>query len=159
MEIALLGNFLMKYDLIDVQSPDDWKDYHFLRRTVLWEAKGRHNYNENHADERVKANHPLLLKLHDRPIGAVRLDEAGDCSGVVRLVSIAPDVQRSGHGSVLSSLIEAYARRLGITTLLVNAAPDAVGFYEKMGWKKEMWDESELRGLASDCVQMTKNLH
>lgn len=55
----------MKYDLIEVQSPDDWKDYHFLRRTVLWEAKGRHNNNENHADERVKANHPLLLKLHD----------------------------------------------------------------------------------------------
>lgn len=149
----------MKYDLIEVQSPDDWKDYHFLRRTVLWEAKGRHNYNENHADERVKTNHPLLLKLHDRPIGTARLDEIGRGSGVVRLVSIAPDVQRSGHGRALSLLTENYARRFGIAMLLVNAAPDAVGFYEKMGWKKEMWDQLELRGLASDCIQMIKNFH
>lgn len=98
------------------------------------------------------------MKLLDRPIGAVRLDEAGPCSGVVRLVTIAPDVQRSGHGSMLSSLIEAYARRLGITTLLVNAAPDAVGFYEKMGWKKDIWDESELTGLAADCIRMTQEI-
>ncbi len=148
----------MSYELAEVQSPDDWKDYHFLRRTVLWEAKGRHNYNENHPDERLDANHPLLLRLHGRPIGAVRLDEAGSSSGVVRLVSIALAAQRSGHGSMLSSLTEAYARRLGITTLLVNSAPDAVGFYEKMGWKKDIWDELELRGLASDCIQMTKEI-
>lgn len=148
----------MRYELIEVQSPDEWKAYHFLRRTVLWEAKGRLNYNESHPDEHLNANHPLLLKLDERPIGTVRLDEIGGGSGVVRLVSIAPDVQRSGHGQALSSLTEDFARRFVIATLLVNAAPDAVGFYEKMGWKKEMWDESELRGLASDCIQMMKNL-
>ncbi|MGZ9409052.1 MAG: GNAT family N-acetyltransferase [Methylocystis sp.] len=108
----------------------------FLRRTVLWEAKGRHNYNENHADERIKANHPLLLKLHDRPIGTVRLDEAGHRSGVVKLVSIAPDVQRSGHGSVLSSLIEAYARRLGITTLWSTQPPTLWASMKKWDGKK-----------------------
>ncbi|MBM3562181.1 MAG: GNAT family N-acetyltransferase [Alphaproteobacteria bacterium] len=148
----------MNYKLAEVNSADDWKDYHFLRQTVLWEAKGRYNYNENHPDEHLKTNHPLLLKLRGRPIGTVRLDEVGHRSGVVRLVSIAPDVQRSGHGRELSSLTEDYARRFGITKLLVNAAPDAVGFYEKMGWKKDLWDESELTGLASDCIQMTKNL-
>lgn len=148
----------MRYELIEVQSADEWKAYHLLRRTVLWEAKGRFNYNENHPDEHLNANHPLLLKLQGRAIGTARLDETGRGAGVVRLVSISSDVQRSGHGRALSSLIEDYARRFGIATLLVNAAPDAVGFYEKMGWKKDMWDQSELRGLASDCIQMTKNL-
>ena len=148
----------MRHELVEVRSPDEWKAYHFLRRTVLWEAKGRLNYNENHPDEHLKGNHPLLLKLDGLSIGTARLDEVDRCSGVVRLVSIAPDVQRSGHGRALSMLTEDYARRLGITTLLVNAAPDAVGFYEKMGWKKDIWDESELRGLAADCIQMTKIL-
>lgn len=148
----------MRYELVEVQSAEEWKAYHFLRRKVLWEAKGRFNYNENHPDEHLNANHPLLLKLQGRAIGTARLDEIGRGSGVVRLVSIASEVQRAGHGRTLSLLAEEYARRLGIATLLVNAAPDAVGFYEKMGWKKEMWDESELRGLASDCVQMMKNL-
>lgn len=148
----------MSYKLVEVQSAEEWKDYHFLRRTVLWEAKGRNNYNEHHPDEGLKTNHPLLLKLRGRPIGTVRLDEVGHRSGVVRLVCIAQNVQRAGHGRALSSLTEEYARRFGIATLLVNAAPDAVVFYEKMGWKREMWDESELRGLAADCIQMTKRI-
>jgi GNAT superfamily N-acetyltransferase len=126
----------MSYELAEVQSADDWKAYHFIRRKVLWEAKGRRHYNENHPDEHLNTNHPLLLKLHERPIGPVRLDEIGHCSGVVRLVSIAPDVQRSGHGRALSLLTENYAKRFGITAFLVNAAPDAVGYYEKNGMEK-----------------------
>jgi GNAT superfamily N-acetyltransferase len=148
----------MRYELVEVQSAEEWKAYHFLRRTVLWEAKSRFNYNENHPDERLNGNHPLLLKLNGSAIGTTRLDEIGRGAGVVRLVSIASAVQRVGHGRALSLLTEDYARRFGIATLLVNAAPDAVGFYEKMGWTKEMWDESELRGLAADCIQMTKIL-
>jgi hypothetical protein len=42
--------------------------------------------------------------------------------------------------------------------LLVNAAPGAVGYYEKMGWRACAWDEAELTGIASECKQMTKPL-
>jgi hypothetical protein len=55
-------------------------------------------------------------------------------------------------------LVEDYACRLGLKTLLVNAAPDAVGYYKKMGWHACVWDEAELTGIASDCEQMTKSL-
>jgi GNAT superfamily N-acetyltransferase len=34
----------------------------------------------------------------------------------VRLVAIEPDLQRQGHGRVLSDYVENYARRLGIKT-------------------------------------------
>jgi hypothetical protein len=40
----------------------------------------------------------------------------------------------------------------------VNSAPEAVGYYEKMGWERFVWDSSELVGLAADCVQMVKRL-
>jgi GNAT superfamily N-acetyltransferase len=78
----------------------------------------------------------LLLKLNGRPIGTTRLDNLGDHKGVVRLVAIATDAQRRGHGRILSELVDDYALRLGLNTLLVNADPDAVGYYEKMGWEK-----------------------
>src|ERR1700730_10083946 len=66
--------------------------------------------------------------------------------------------QRRGHGRALSTLVEQYARRLGLRTLLVNADPAAVGYYEKMGWKACIWDEAELTGIAAHCKQMSKAL-
>ena len=148
----------MSYTLARVASESDWSDYHALRRAVLWEARGRAGYDENHPDERVPANHPLLMKRDGRAIGTTRLDDFGNGRGVVRLVAIARDVQRRGHGRVLSAMVETYARSLGIATLLVNAAPDAVGWYEKMGWEHHAWDPAELVGIAFDCVQMRKRL-
>ena len=148
----------MSYELVNVAAESDWRDYHSLRRHVLWEARGLSGYNDKHPDEYLAAHHPLLLKLNGRPIGTTRLDDLGGSRGVVRLVAIAADVQRQGHGRVLSALVEDYARRLGLTTLLVNAEADAVGFYAKMGWEAREWDATELTGIASHCKQMTKVL-
>jgi N-acetylglutamate synthase-like GNAT family acetyltransferase len=148
----------MSYELVKVTTEIDWREYHLLRREVLWEARGRSGYDEKRPGEYLASNHPLLLKLGGRSIGTTRLDNLGDRRGVVRLVAIAADVQRRGHGRALSALIEDYARRLGLKTLLVNADPEAVSYYEKMGWEACVWDEAELTGIASDCKQMTKAL-
>jgi N-acetylglutamate synthase-like GNAT family acetyltransferase len=148
----------MSYELIDVTTESDWREYHSLRRRVLWEQRGLTGYDETHADEYKTAHHPLLLKLFGRGIGTARLDDFGNKTGAVRLVAIERDLQRQGHGRVLSDYIENYARGLGIKTLYVNAAPEAIGYYEKLGWKACVWDETELVGIASACRQMSKPL-
>lgn len=148
----------MAYELVKVASESDWRDYHSLRREVLWEARGRSNYDDRYADEYLPNHHPLLLKLDGRPIGTTRLDDFGHGRGAVRLVAIAIGAQRQGHGRALSLLVEDYARRLGINTLLVNAAPEAVGYYQKMGWEACIWDETELTGIAAGATQMRKSL-
>jgi GNAT superfamily N-acetyltransferase len=148
----------MSYELVKVTTEGDWRAYHSLRRHVLWEAQGRVGYDETHQDEYLATNHPLLLKLDGRPIGTTRLDNLGDGRGAVRLVAIAPDVQRQGHGRALAALVENYARGLGLRLLVVNAAPEAVGYYEKMGWAACPWDPAELTGIAVDCKQMAKPL-
>jgi N-acetylglutamate synthase-like GNAT family acetyltransferase len=145
----------MSYQLVRVTTESDWREYHALRRHVLWEARGRSGYDDARPAEYVATNTPLLLKLNGRPIGTVRLDNLGDHRGVVRLVAIATDVQRQGHGRILSELVEGYARHLGLNTLFVNADRDAVGYYQKMGWENYVWDETD---IASDCTQMTKVL-
>jgi len=148
----------MTYELVKVKTESDWRDYHSLRRRVLWQDRGRRDYDDTRPDEHLPANHALLLKLNGQPIGTTRLDNLGGRRGVVRLVAIASNVQRQGHGRTLSGLVEEYARRLGLTTLLVNAAPDAVGFYENIGWQPCLWDETELTGITADCKQMSKPL-
>jgi GNAT superfamily N-acetyltransferase len=146
------------YELKRVETPQGWRELHAIRRAVLF-PPGRHKfeYNENHPDDRAEGNVPYLLLLDGAPIGVVRLDKHGSL-GVVRLVAIRSERQREGHGRIMSDLVDAEAARLGITELRVNAAADAVGYYEKTGWKRDSWDPTELTGLAENCVQMTKSL-
>jgi N-acetylglutamate synthase-like GNAT family acetyltransferase len=148
----------MSYELVKVTTESDWREYHSLRRHVLWESRGQSGYDDTRPAEYIATNTPLILKLDGRPIGTTRLDNLGDQRGVVRLVAIAIDVQRQGHGRILSELVEGYARRLDLNTLFVNADPDAVGYYKTMGWEPYVWDEAELTGIASNCTQMTKAL-
>ncbi|WNJ90641.1 GNAT family N-acetyltransferase [Bosea sp. 685] len=144
--------------LVRVRSAEDWKALHAIRRAVLFKP-GRHafEYDENHPDDRIESNSLFLLMSAGEAIGVVRLDRHGRI-GIVRLVAIMADRQRRGHGRSLSQLIDAEASRVGLTALRVNAAADAVGYYEKTGWHRSEWDPAELSGLAAGCVQMEKSL-
>lgn len=149
----------MTYDLIEVTEPDDWAAYHAIRRQELFEAKGRHGiYNPNFPGEYLPGMHPYLLKLNGQPLGTTRLDIRDDGTCVFRLVAITALEQGRGHGRVLGRLVEERGRAFGAHTGLVNAAPTAVGYYEKTGWHRHVWDEAELVSIASDCIQMRKAL-
>lgn len=57
----------MGYELVRVSTEPDWQAYHALRRRVLWEARGRYDYDATRPEEHAVSNHPLLLKLDGRP--------------------------------------------------------------------------------------------
>lgn len=146
------------YQLIQVSDPNHWQAYHDIRRKVLWENRGKTGYDDKHQDESLPDHHPLLLMLNGEHIGTTRLDDLKNGTGIVRLVAIADPFQKNGHGRQLSALVEDYARALGIKTLYVNAAPEALGFYQKLGWEPYKWDLEELTDIAVDCIQMRKFL-
>ena len=64
----------MDYDLARVTTETEWRAYHRIRRTVLWDARGRLGYDEDHPDDRRASNHSLLLTLDREAIGTIRLD-------------------------------------------------------------------------------------
>lgn len=147
----------MAYELRELASPDDWEAMHRIRLQVLFTAE-RHPglvYDRAHPHDIEPAHSKFVLMLDGAPIGTTRLDPRGE-GGIVRLVAIVPHLQRQGHGSALEALLIDYARAHGMKRLWLNAARDAVGFYEKLGWSAEVWDEQELLTFARDCVQMTK---
>ncbi|MFT0892531.1 GNAT family N-acetyltransferase [Pseudochelatococcus sp. G4_1912] len=146
------------YKLVNVITSDHWKAYHAIRRQVLWRGNEVASYDDKHEDEYLPSNHPLLLLLNENPIGTLRLDNFNDGCGAVRLVAILDGLQRQGHGRQLSSLAEDYARNLGIKTLYVNADPEALEFYIKLGWDFYAWDAEELIDIAAQCKQMRKIL-
>jgi len=122
------------YDLSLADGADDWAAYHRIRRLVLFEARGRFDYIPDGPEEIKAENLSLLLKYLEEPIGTVRLDARPEGKAIVRLVAIASRLQRQGHGRVLMNLVEELAKALGLKELLVHAAPDAVGFYQKLGY-------------------------
>jgi GNAT superfamily N-acetyltransferase len=148
----------MSYELAVVATLDEWEAYHSIRRIELFEARGRIGiYDPDHPDERAPDHLPLLLKWNSRPIATTRLD-VRDRLAVVRLVAVTNLEQRKGHGRALAASTEAFARGRGVTKLLVNAAADAVGFYERVGFVREIWDTGELAVLNAGSVQMAKSL-
>jgi hypothetical protein len=60
----------MNYELVEVAGDNEWRDYHAIRREVLWEARARTGYNDRHSDEYLPANHPLLLTGPDQLPGS-----------------------------------------------------------------------------------------
>ena len=149
----------MAYTLDPPATDDEWQAFHDIRDDVLFKARHRDvPYNRNHPDDFTPANTPLLLKEDGRPVGTIRLDDRGDGTGVVRLVAVIAGVQGRGHGRAMSQLCDERVRAKGLRTLYVNAAPEALGFYEKMGWERHTWDADQLVGIAADCIQMRKRL-
>jgi len=120
------------YRLSRPESEADWDAYHRIRRTVLFEARGRFGvYDPLHSDEFLTENRPLLLFHLGGAIGTVRLDFPLGGIAYIRLLAIVPEKQKRGHGRVLLALLERQALELGATVFEVNSANDSIGFYEK----------------------------
>lgn len=96
---------------LEVQDEDGWNDYHFIRRHVLYELRGRYDYDQAHPDEYREGHFPLLFSLSGTPVGTARLDllDEGDVVGVVRLVAVLPKYQRQGIGSAMMRELESFA--------------------------------------------------
>lgn len=126
---------MSEYELVPPASADQWLAYHEIRRSVLFEARGRFGvYDDGHPDESSPGNHPRLLLYRHNPIGTVRIDLAGTVA-ILRLVAIRRDVQRQGHGRVMLALAERFARENGCRSLESTVATDAVEFYRKCGFE------------------------
>lgn len=145
-------------ELVRVGSPQAWTAFHAIRRKILWDNRGRTGYDNKHPQDYDPQNHALMLTVDDVPTGVLRLDRLRADAGIVRLVAIREEVQGQGYGRVMAQLTETYALQLGYQTLYVNAAPDAIGYYEKTGWVRFDWDPSELTGIAAHCLQMRRSL-
>jgi GNAT superfamily N-acetyltransferase len=122
--------------LVLVQDEVGWKAYHVIRRHVLFELRGRDDYDETLPDELKGGHFPLLFNVDGRPVATVRLDMASPdiSTGTVRLVAVLPEYQRQGIGRAMMNKVEKFAVARGMRQLKVNAAYDAVPFYQKLGW-------------------------
>ncbi|QRE76552.1 GNAT family N-acetyltransferase [Methylobacterium aquaticum] len=144
----------MAHTLLRVSSVADWQSYHDIRRSVLWQERGLHGYDESRPEERLLHHHPLLLRFNGRGAGTTRLDNLRDGTGIARLVAVCAALRGQGHGRILDTMVKEYANKLGLHTLFVNAAADALGFYTSTGWGRLVHNRPQLLEQADECVPM-----
>lgn len=65
----------------------------------------------------------------------------------MRLVAIVSHLQKQGHGTVLMERVEILAASLCFNQLLVHAAPDAVDFYQKLGFSRFDFDIADIQSV------------
>ena len=141
------------HELCSPRSPEEWSEFHRLRRKVLFENRGKdESYIENHPDDFKNDNHPLVLINEGTVIGVCRLDVIA-AVGWLRRVAIREDLQRLGHGRVLLRLAEGFAIERGCNELRTNAAIESTGFYESCGYVRDSSQESPV-----NSVSMVKSL-
>ena len=118
-------------------SEEEWAAYHDIRRTVLFDRRGRlGEYDASHPDEHKPTNHPLLLFVEGDPVGTIRVD-LGQDRAIFRRVAVREDVQRRGHGRVMLQLAEQFARERGRHRIQSFVDRGAVGFYERCGFVRD----------------------
>ena len=129
---------LEEYELRAPVNDQDWLAFHAIRRKVLFENRGKlESYNDNHPDDFKTGNHPLILLHKHVVIGVIRVD-VREAVAWFRRVAIREDLQRRGHGRVLLQLAEAFAKAEGCDAVRTNAAVEAVGFYERCGYTRDL---------------------
>jgi GNAT superfamily N-acetyltransferase len=85
-------------------------------------------------------------------IGVVRV-EVNEAMAWLRRVAIREDFQRLGHGRVLLRLAEDFAKTQGCDEVRANASVEAVGFYERCGYARDLSEPA-----PANSVRMRKSL-
>ena len=126
------------HELRAPRDDEEWRAFHDIRRKVLFENRGKlESYIENHPDDSKAGNHPLILLHNATVIGVVRIDVSEKVAWLRRL-AIRDDLQRMGYGRVLVELAEAFAKAEGCEEVRSNAAVEAVEFYDRCGYVRDV---------------------
>lgn len=129
-----------RYQLRPLATDEDWRAFHSIRKSVLWDARGQEGYNPDHPDDRAQGNHPFLFFLDGQPIGVIRIDILRPY-GAMRRVAITEAHQRQGHGTHLMRLAEDFARHMGCSIAGSHVDREAIGFYERLGYARTREDD------------------
>jgi ribosomal protein S18 acetylase RimI-like enzyme len=123
----------MALKIIDHGSPE-YQQMVDLRDEILRKPLGLHFTPE----ELEKEKDNLLMGAYedDQMLGCCMLVEDDPQTVRLRQMAVINDLQGKGIGSALLSFAENLARDRGYRRITMHARKNAIGFYEKLGYKK-----------------------
>jgi len=129
----------MALKIIDHGSPE-YRQMVQLRDDILRKPLGLHFTEEEL--EKEKDNLLVAAYEDDHMLGCCMLVEEDPETVRLRQMAVINDLQGKGIGSALMTFAENLARDRGYKRITMHARKNAIGFYEKMGYK-QIGDEFE----------------
>ena len=136
-------------------SPAEWKAYFDLRWRILRQPWGQPRGSERDSlDE--SAFHLLITGDDGKALACGRLHLNLPSEAHIRYMAVDENVQGRGYGSAILAALEAEARRLKTSQIVLNARDNAIEFYRKHGYG--IVGEAETLFGSARHVRMAKKL-
>lgn len=103
--------------------------------------------------ERARLYYLAVCEMEGRPAGVGAIDW-----NEIRLLCVAPDLQRRGIGSMILRHLQATVPPELFREIFVYAAPSATGFYARHGYEDRGRHAFEIDRYAIETVFMVKRL-
>lgn len=140
-----------------------------LRAAELWQQAGAYSVRiegmnrryhiplRDEFDEHDGPGTKYIVLLDDTyPVATCRLYGLSPDRVMLGRVVVLPEYRGNGLGRRVMTEAEQWARELGYATARLESRPEAVGFYEKLGYTADR--SRMIRGVTFDCVPMEKDL-
>ena len=125
-----------------------------LRDRVLRKSLGMSLYDENLEKEQYDVH--IGAFLNNQLIGVLILTKKTDTVVKMRQVAVDEAFRSQKTGSKMVVFAEEYAKRMGYTTMELNARKTAVSFYEKLGYDKIGEEFLEINILHSEMRKILR---
>jgi predicted GNAT family N-acyltransferase len=113
---------------------EEYKQVLKLREEILRRPLGLH-FSEEEL-EKEKTNMHMAAYEDDQMLGCCMLVQEDPETVRLRQMAVVNDVQGKGIGRALMQFAENLARDRGYKRITMHARKNAIGFYEKMGYKR-----------------------
>lgn len=120
--------------IIEPATPEQFEQYYRLRYQTLRAPWGQPEGSER-VDDDALAIHAMLVNDAGEPVGVCRLHLNTPQEGQLRFMGIRGDQQGKRLGDQLLAYLEKRARKLGATSMMLQARDNAVNFYRRNGYE------------------------
>ena len=142
-------------------------DIKVIRATETWQRAGAYSVRiqgmnrqyhislREEFDEHDGSESKYIVLLDDTyPIATCRFFEIGEKSVLLGRVVVLPEYRGHHLGSRVIKEAEKWIEELGYSEIRIDSRLEAVGFYEKLGYKR--MDNEVIKSWSFDCVRMCK---
>jgi thioesterase domain-containing protein len=121
--------------LCSPKTVDELTRYYQLRWQILRKPWGQKQGSEQDKLEQ-QAIHKMVINEQGEVLAVGRLEKIDKCQGKIRFMAVCEKNQGQGLGQQIIAALEQQASQLGMQEITLNARENAIGFYQKLGYKK-----------------------
>jgi len=124
----------MFYRIKQIQNKSEFKQYYQLRWQLL-RAPWHQPQGSEIDDIEDQCFHTIAVDNKDKIIGIARLQFNSISEAQIRYMAVTKVHEKKGIGNKMVNFMENHATKTGRSTIVLDARENAVGFYEKLGYK------------------------